>query len=173
MMINGQFSWLAILASPAASTTTGGECSYCQTEYPFEEYFIGDIASQGYAPVCNICAWDRAPNLMQLIQFYKETARLTAGLTAVLASGAPIMPETVREELSRRANDPERLKCVLQAALEGLGRGARVTPPLAKLLAGEVKAALDSGDVKKMREAEAMVNEVQPQVSDLDDEIPF
>ena len=172
-MSNRQFSRLAILAWPAASPPNSGVCPYCQTEFPIEDYFIGDIASQGYAPVCNICAWDRAPNLMQLIQFYKETARLTAGLAAGLAAGAPIMPETVREELSRRANDPERLKCELQEALEWLGRGARVKPPLAKLLAGEVKAALDSGDVKKMREAEAMVNEVQPQVSDLDDEIPF
>ncbi len=165
MMIDRQFDVLAIFAWPALPTTTGGKCWYCHTEFPIEDFFIGDIASQGYAPVCNVCAWDRAPNLMQLIQFYKETARL--------AACEPVMPETVRAELARRANDPERLKCVLQAALEWLGRGARVTPPLAKLLAGEVKAALDSGDVKKMREAEAMVNEVQPQVSDLDDEIPF
>ena len=83
------------------------------------------------------------------------------------------MPETVRAELDRRANDPKRLKCALQTALEWLERGARVTPPLAKLLAGEVKTALDSGNVKKMREAEVMVKEVQPQALELDDEIPF
>ncbi len=165
MMINGQFSGLAIFYGYGQRTVAGEECCYCHSEFPVEDFYIGDTASQGHASVCNICAWDRAPNLMRLVQFYKEAARL--------ATCEPVMPETVRAELDRRANDPKRLKCALQTALEWLGRGARVTPPLAKLLAGEVKAALNSGDVKKMREAETMVNEVQPQVSDLDDEIPF
>ena len=168
MTINGQFDVLAIFDCPAPLTTTGGECCYCHAEFPIEDFYIGDIASQGRASVCHICAWERAPNLMRLMQFYKDTVRF--------AAHPPVVPETVRAELTRRANDPKRLKCELQEALEWVdnhGLGAPVTSPLLKLVAGQIKAALNSGNVKKMIEAKEMVKEVRNPALILDDEIPF
>ena len=45
--------------------------------------------------------------------------------------------------------------------------------PLAELVAGQVKAALDSRKVEKMKQAQRLLSETRTHVPNLDDEIPF
>ncbi len=81
------------------------------------------------------------------------------------------MPDDVFHVLEKRRADPERLKRKLKEAYESLhdtGRG-----PLAELVAGQVKAALDSGTVATMITAKALVEETRNRVPNLDAEIPF
>ena len=112
-------------------------------------------------PICDLCAWETAPrlaNLLFLSNAFDEYAQHSA-------------PAHILEALRQRESDPKRLKRKLKEAHESLhdnGRG-----PLAELVAGQIKTALDSGKVETMRQAELLLSETRIQVPNLDDEIPF
>ena len=120
-----------------------------------------DVYDSNDVPLCHPCAWEKAPELASL---------LSLGVAAYYnVKGG--MPDDVFHVLEKRRADPERLKRKLKEAYESLhdtGRG-----PLAELVAGQVKAALDSGTVATMITAKALVEETRNRVPNLDTEIPF
>ena len=92
---------------------------------------------------------------MRLVQLYRDTVKLD--------EYSPIVPETVRSELARRANDPVILKRELQEMLDSLdnnGHGPPVLSPLANLVSEQIAAALKGEDVETMKSAKQMFVEM-------------
>ena len=119
-------------------------------------------------PICDLCAWEEAPALANLL--------LLVGAVEEYDRTEP--PARVCEALKQRKNDPARLKKELQDALDSLdnnGHGAPKTSPiwtspLAKLVAGQITAALDSENVETMQQAIRLYKECPDELSC---EIPF
>ena len=119
-------------------------------------------------PVCFLCAWENAPAFAGLIYLAEGAEGYARGA----------LPAGVGEALTQRKNDPARLKKELQDALDSLdnhGHGAPNTSPiwtspLAKLVAEQIKAALDSEDVKTMQQTKRLIEECP---DNYDSEIPF
>ncbi len=112
-------------------------------------------------PLCDLCAWEKDVSLAGLLYL--------SDVAGGYCQAEP--PPHILDGLDQRRADPERLKRKLKEAYESLhdnGRG-----PLAELVAGQVKAALDSGTVETMIKAKALVKETRSRVPNLDDEIPF
>ena len=137
---------------------TENKCPICRDSFTAKHLAVHDNCGQ---PICELCAWEQAMTLAGLLYL--------SDVAGGYYQAEP--PPHIVDGLDQRRADPERLKRELKEAHKSLhdnGRG-----PLAELVAGQVKAALDSGTVETMRKAEALVDETRSRVPNLDDEIPF
>ncbi len=124
------------------------ECPMCRVK--FMVHYL-DIFQANDQPICELCAWEKAPALANLIHLAEVAGGYESGK----------LPTHIGEALKERQNDPVRLKKELQDALDSLdnhGHGAPKTSPiwtspLAKLVAEQITAALDSEDVDTMKQA--------------------
>ncbi len=133
-------------------------CPSCGDKFTASWLAVHNVNNE---PICDLCAWETAPQLANLLF-------LSNAFDAYAQGGAPA---DVLEALRQRESDPKRLKRELKEthkSLQNNGLG-----PLAELVAGQVKAALDSGNVETMIKATALVKETRTRVPSLDDEIPF
>ena len=118
-----------------------------------------------HEPICALCAWETARCLASILHIAE----------AAEAFGHAETPSFIVDGLERRRNDPERFKRELQKAHDSILSGS----PLGKFLKKRLKAALDSKDVSKWKEAMLLLEEAESGVAttaghgSLDDEIPF
>ena len=137
---------------------TENKCPICKDSFTTNYLAVHDNCGQ---PICDLCAWEKAMTLAGLL-YLSDVAGAYCQAEA---------PPHVLDGLEQRREDPERIERQLREAYESLhdnGRG-----PLAELVAGQVKAALDSRKVEKMKQAQRLLSETRNQVGNLDDEIPF
>ncbi len=137
---------------------TENKCPVCGDSFTGNYLAVHDNCGQ---PICELCAWEQAMTLAGLLYL--------SDVAGAYHQAEP--PPHILDGLDQRRADPERLKRMLKEAYESLhdnGRG-----PLAEIVAGQVKAALDSGAVETMIKAKALVEETRTHVPNLDDEIPF
>ena len=124
-------------------------------------------------PLCRLCCWEKAPVLSNILRLVNAVGEFYGG----------VVPPAVYQELQKRVDDPKRMKEGLRHSLEWLeerrvgadGEAIGLTP-LRKFVVGQIKAALKSKSIEKMKETRDMVEESQPgtkSLADLDDEIPF
>ncbi len=137
---------------------TEHKCPVCGDSFTANYLAVHDDHGQ---TICYLCAWEKAPSLAALL-YLADMAE---------AYGHAERPRHVVDGLDQRRADPERLKRKLKEAYELLHHNGY--SPLAELVAGQVKAALDSGTVETMIKAKALVEETRNRVPNLDDEIPF
>ncbi len=137
---------------------TENKCPVCGDSFTANYLAVHDYGGQ---PLCDLCAWEKAMTLAGLLYLSN----------AACAYHMAEPPPHIVDGLEQRRGDPKRLKRKLKEAHKSLqdnGFG-----PLAELVAGQVKAALDSGKVETMIKAQALVDETRSRVPNLDDEIPF
>ena len=137
---------------------TENKCPVCGDSFTANYLAVCDSRGE---PLCDLCAWEKDVSLAGLLYL--------SDVAGGYCQAEP--PPHILGGLDQRRADPERLKRKLKEAYESLhdnGRG-----PLAELVAGQVKAALDSGTVETMIKAKALVEETRNRVPNLDDEIPF
>ena len=135
------------------------ECSVCGDDLSPADY---RVFSGNGAPLCDLCAWNKASGLANILSVSDDLNRYY--------QGEP--PATVQEAIEKRRNDPERLHKELEQARDVLGR--RNGSILAELVTHEIEAALKRDDVDIKRNALKAFREMDiNQHSDLDDEIPF
>ena len=140
-------------------------CPICRLEFRVRYLDIYEVNNQ---PICNPCAWEKTPALANLLKLVEAVEGYERGG----------VPDHVSEVLTQRQNDPARLKKELQNALDSLdnhGHGApETTPirtsPLAKLVAEQITAALDSEDVDTMKQAIRLHEECPDKLTS---DIPF
>ena len=133
-------------------------CPACGDKFTTEYLAVYDNYGR---PLCNLCAWEKTTSLAGLLYL----------AVVAEACGTAKPPPHVKDGLEQRREDPERIERQLKEAHKSLhdnGHG-----PLAELVAGQIKAALDSGKVEKMKQAQRLLSETRNQVGNLDDEIPF
>ncbi len=133
-------------------------CPACGDKFMTRYLAVHDNYSQ---PICELCAWEKNASLAALLYL-----ALVAD-----ACGTAEPPPHVVDGLDQRREDPERIERQLKEdhkSLQNNGAG-----PLAELVAGQIKAALDSGKVETMKQAQRLLSEARIHVRDLDDEIPF
>ncbi len=124
------------------------KCPVCNEDVERASYYV-EVYNE---PLCRLCGWERAPNLSNFLRLGNAACQFH--------DGGP--PPNIRQELEKRADDPERLKKELQEALEFLdnhGHGDPVTSPITKFVMGQVKAALKSKNIETMKEARGLVEE--------------
>ncbi len=112
-------------------------------------------------PICELCAWEKASSLAALLYL--------ADVAGAYGHAEP--PPHIVDGLEQRREDPERIERQLKEAQESLQHNR--TGPLAELVAGQIKTALDSKKVELMKQAQRLLSETRIHVGDLDDEIPF
>ena len=112
-------------------------------------------------PFCDLCAWETAPRLANLLFLSNAFAEYAQG-------GAPA---DVLAALRQRESDPKRLKRNLQEAHDRLNGWNHNS--LGELLKRQIKAALTSADVETMRKAQQLVLETEHTHPHFYDEIPF
>lgn len=147
-----------IRRTQSSHTGTENTCPVCGDGFTANYLAVYDTCGR---PICELCAWEKAMTLAGLLY--------VADVAGALYHGEP--PPHVVDGLEQRREDPERIERQLKEAHKSLhdnGRG-----PLAELVAGQIKAALDSGKVEKMKQAQRLLSETRTQVGNLDDEIPF
>ncbi len=128
---------------------TENKCPVCGDSFTANYLAVHDNCGQ---PICDLCAWENAMTLAGLLYL----SDVAGGYCQAEA------PPHVLDGLDQRRADPERLKRKLKEAYESLhdnGRG-----PLAELVAGQVKAALDSRKVEKMKQAQRLLSEARTHV---------
>ena len=146
-------------------------CFFCGDGMDLERWQVVEQSTD--SPVCNVCGWQRAPELMCLLQDSKFADRVRD------LSRDVGMPRGIHYEIQQK--DPAQLEKNLQDALDSLNNHGHGTPettptrtsPLARLVAEQITAALDSEDVETMQQARRLHGECQAQLVTLDDEIPF
>ena len=137
---------------------TENKCPICKDSFTTKHLAVHDNCGQ---PICDLCAWEKAMTLASLLYLCDVAGAFYHGE----------YPPHIADGIEQRRNDPKRLKRELQEAHKSLQNNR--TGPLAELVAGQVKAALDSRKVETMKQAQRLLSETQMQVGDLDDEIPF
>ena len=133
-------------------------CPACGDKFTTEYVAVHDNYGQ---PICNLCAWENASFLAGLLYL----------AVVAEACGNAEPPPHVVDGLEQRREDPERIERQLKEAHKSLQNNG--TGPLAELVAGQIKTALDSRKVEKMKQAQRLLSETRIQVTNLDDEIPF
>ena len=154
MMSNQDHFYIRRVQNPG----TENKCPICKDSFTTKHLAVHDNCGQ---PICDLCAWENAMTLAGLL-YLSDVAGAYCKAEA---------PPHVLDGLEQRREDPERIERQLKEAYESLhdnGRG-----PLAELVAGQVKAALDSRKVEKMKQAQRLLSETRTHVPALDDEIPF
>ena len=134
------------------------KCPICKDSFTTKHLAVYDNYGQ---PICELCAWENAMTLAGLIYLCDTASTFYRGE----------YPSHIADGIEQRRNDPKRLKRELQEAHKSLQDNQ--TGPLAELVAGQIKAALDSRKVETMKQAQRLLSETQIQVGNLDDEIPF
>ncbi len=137
------------------------KCPVCGDQCYPNDYVVFD---GNHLPLCNLCAWDKAPGLASLLSL--------AAACHQYHQGEP--PAAVWEDLKQRESDPKRLKKELQKDYDSIGPNG----PLGEFLKKELKAALNGKDVEKLKRAKLLFEETKRGIStnpysDLDAEIPF
>ena len=147
-----------IRCTQSIHTGTETMCPVCEDSFTANYLAVYDTCGR---PICELCAWEKAMNLAGLLYL--------SDVAGAFYHAEP--PPHIVDGLEQRREDPERIERQLKEAHKSLhdnGQG-----PLAELVAGQVKAALDSGNVETMIKATALVKETRTRVPSLDDEIPF
>ena len=137
---------------------TNTKCPVCGDGFTTNFLAVCDARGE---PLCELCAWEKDGALAGLLYL--------CDVAGAFWHQEP--PPHIVDGLDQRRADPERLKRKLKEAhklLHDNGLG-----PLAELVAGQVKAALDSGNAETMKTANALVEDSRRRVPNLDDEIPF
>ncbi len=137
---------------------TENKCPVCGDSFTGNYLAVHDNCGQ---PICDLCAWEKAMTLAGLLYL--------SDVAGGYCQAEP--PPHIVDGLEQRRADPERLKRKLKEDYKSLHDNG--CSSLAELVAGQVKAALDSGTVETMRKAKALVEETRNYVPSLDDEIPF
>ena len=133
-------------------------CPACGDKFTTEYLAVHDNYGQ---PICNLCAWEKVSFLAGLLYL--------AGVAEACGNAEP--PPHVVDGLEQRRCDPERIERQLKEAHKSLQNNG--AGPLAELVAGQIKTALDSRKVETMKQAQRLLSEARIHVRDLDDEIPF
>ena len=125
------------------------ECPVCGDRLSLTNFAVFDGNNE---PLCDLCAWERAPELASLVN-------LNAAAHYHNMGG---VPDDVFRAMEKRRADTKRIKRKLQDALarpDGWEHNS-----LREVLKGQIKAALDSGKVETMRRAHQLVfgNRTQP-----------
>lgn len=151
-----------------------GKCCLCGDEFRLTYAGIyalshpnedGPFPEHNESPVCATCAWQHANELMKMLHLADTAAEF-------MDYQAPC-PKDIADEIERRANDPERIKRELLAASERLGsNGHGPGSPLLKMVHEEIKGAIKTGDIDRMKHARTLFQEANTG-SLLDSEIPF
>ena len=116
-------------------------CPTCGLEFRVRYLDIYEVNNH---LICDLCAWEKAPALANLL-------RLVDAVEGYERGG---LPDHVSEALRQRENDPTRLKKELRNVLDSLDdHGCENPSPLAKLVAEQITAALDGEDVEAMQQA--------------------
>ena len=129
------------------------ECPVCGDQCTPTEIAVFDGNN---VPLCDLCAWDRAPELASLLI-------LNAAARSHSAGG---IPGDIWRALEKRKSDPERLQKELKEARDVLGRCNGSI--LSELVTHEIEAALKGDDVPTKQNALKAFREM-----DTGDEIPF
>ena len=133
-------------------------CPACGDKFTTEYLAVHDNYGQ---PICELCAWEKNASLAALIYL----------AVAAEACGNAEPPPHIVDGLEQRRGDPERIERQLKEAHKSLQDNG--TGPLAELVAGQIKAALNSKKVETMKQAQRLLSESRIRVGDLDNEIPF
>ncbi len=135
------------------------ECSICGDDLSPADY---RVVGGNDAPLCDLCAWDKASGLANLLALNDELERFYRG----------IPPAAVQEAIKQRGSDPKRLQKELEEARDVLGR--RNGSILAELVTHEIEAALKMDDVPTRQNALKAFREMDiSPYANLDAEIPF
>ena len=129
---------------------TGNKCPACEDSFTTSYLAVHqDNGPFNNEPICELCAWEKASSLAALLYL--------ADVAGAYGHAEP--PPHIVDGLEQRRADPERLKRRLKEDHKSLHDNG--CSPLAELVAGQVKAALDSGTVETMRKAKALVEETR------------
>ncbi len=90
-------------------------CPICGLEFRVRYLDIYEVNNQ---PICDLCAWEKAPALANLL-------RLVDAVEGYERGG---LPDHVSEALKQRENDPARLKKELRNVLDSLDGHGRDVP---------------------------------------------
>ena len=116
-------------------------CPICGLEFSVRYL---DIYQADNQPICDLCAWEKAPDLAGLLHLAEAIEEYERGG----------LPGHVGEALTQRQNDPARLKKELQGVLDSLDEhGCDYPSPLVRLVVEQITAALDGEDVEAMQQA--------------------
>lgn len=137
---------------------TETKCPACGDSFTTGYLAVHDNYGQ---PICELCAWEKDGSLASLIYL--------SDVAGAFSHAEP--PPHIVEGIEKRREDPERIERQLKEAHKSLQNNG--TGQLAELVAGQIKAALDSKKVETMKQAQRLLSETRIRVGDLDDEIPF
>ncbi|MFP6731147.1 MAG: hypothetical protein VCD50_13415 [Alphaproteobacteria bacterium] len=143
-------------------------CPICGEGFQAQFLDVHDVHND---PICNLCSWEKAPNLAGLLAMSAAVEEYSVGYKRV--------PRQILEKLMQRNNDPERLTKELTAALHSLGafdrddNDAPSQSPLASVVVNEINRALENGSVESMKFAKRLLDECPECPGQLTDDIPF